>query len=167
MGRDKAFVEVHGVAMVRRVADALVDAGCHPVAAVGGDPTRLAGVGLDVVPDDHPGDGPIGAIITALRWRCPVLVVACDLPLLGPDDVGLLLSSVEVEGPVDVVVATTDHLEPLCAIWMPSALEPLVAAFGDGERAAHRVIATLRARRVPMPAERFLNVNAPGDLPTS
>ena len=66
MGRDKALLPVGGVPMALRVADALRAAGADEVVAVGGDATALAALGLTVVPDDHPGAGPLAAIVTAL-----------------------------------------------------------------------------------------------------
>ena len=70
MGVDKAAVEVDGTPMARRVGDVLAAAGCSPVIAIGGDPTALGHLGLDVVDDGFPGQGPLGGILTALsRWR--------------------------------------------------------------------------------------------------
>ena len=68
MGRDKALLEIEGIPMARRVAEVMRLAGCIPVFAVG--PARLA-AGLDVVSDDHPGEGPLGGILTALRAAAP------------------------------------------------------------------------------------------------
>ncbi len=65
-GIDKALVEVGGVAMARRVADALRAGGAEPVVAVGGDRSALGRIGLDGVDDRHPGEGPLGGVCTAL-----------------------------------------------------------------------------------------------------
>ena len=83
MGTDKALLELDGAVLARRVADALVTAGCAPVVAIGGDAGRLTAHGLAVVADRHPGEGPLGAIITALEHAEPlevdvVVVLACD-----------------------------------------------------------------------------------------
>ena len=45
--------------------------------------------GLAVIGDDHPGEGPLGGILTAFGWSpCPVVVVvACDLVDLDADTV--------------------------------------------------------------------------------
>ncbi|HLM64354.1 MAG TPA: molybdenum cofactor guanylyltransferase [Acidimicrobiales bacterium] len=67
MGQDKAFLVVEGEAMVVRVARALRGAGAGEVVAVGGDAAGLRGLGLAHLPDDHPGDGPLGGVLTALR----------------------------------------------------------------------------------------------------
>ena len=57
MGRNKALVEVGGTPMALLVADTLSAAGCEPVVLVGGDPARLAALGLRVVPDGPPARG--------------------------------------------------------------------------------------------------------------
>ena len=78
MGRDKATLEVGGEAMAVRVANALQEAGAAELFYVGGE---TAGTGLRCVPDEHPGAGPLGGLITALhRARHDLVVVlACDL----------------------------------------------------------------------------------------
>src|SRR5688500_8636208 len=110
MGRDKATLEVRGVAMAGRVAAALRDAGAAEVVAVGGDAAALRRIGLDVVPDDEPGAGPFPATLTALRQAgCDVVaVLSCDL--LAPDATAvrslvtrLQSAAPEVDGIVPVV----------------------------------------------------------------
>jgi molybdopterin-guanine dinucleotide biosynthesis protein A len=165
MGRDKALIEVDGVAMARRVADALRAAGCRPILAVGGDPSALADVGLESVADRWPGEGPLGGILTALAAASsPAFVLACDLPWM---DAGTLAQMRAVAaGPrIDVVVAATAaRIEPLCAIWLPSAARHLQTAFDGGERAVHRALAGLRVVTHPVPATSVRNVNRPDDL---
>jgi molybdopterin-guanine dinucleotide biosynthesis protein A len=81
MGRDKALVEVDGVALARRVADALVAAGCARVLAIGGDAPALGALGLDPVPDRWPGEGPLGGLATALGAAADadvVVLAPCD-----------------------------------------------------------------------------------------
>jgi molybdopterin-guanine dinucleotide biosynthesis protein A len=175
MGRDKAFIAVEGRPMVTAVATALYEAGCAPVVAVGGDAGRLTELGLQVVPDEWPGEGPLGAIITALRHTsgsATTVVVACDLPWLTADVVNAIID-VAHRPDVDVAIATTQldagapvRDEPMCACWSRSAESSLVIRFDAGERAVHAVLDGLRVRRVPVPALPLRNVNVPGDLPS-
>jgi molybdopterin-guanine dinucleotide biosynthesis protein A/rhodanese-related sulfurtransferase len=172
MGRDKALVPIDGVAMARRVADALASGGCRPVVAVGGDAIALGRLGIPVVPDRWPGEGPLGGILTALGAASgPVLVLACDLPWIDRVVVRRLVDAASgrdagVGGDdIDVVVATSSRVEPLCAVWLPSAEPHLRAAFDAGERAVHRAMERLRVRSQPVDAHVLRNVNHPGDLP--
>jgi molybdopterin-guanine dinucleotide biosynthesis protein A len=178
MGRDKALIEVDGRAMAVRVAAALGRAGCAPVIGIGGDATGLAAAGLaaagvDVVADWWPGQGPLGAIITALlhveraRPGAATVVAACDLPWLDAETVADLLPPRHVaQAPFDAIVAVTDRDQPLCTCWMPDALAVLQRHFDDGERAVHAAWTDLRRVRVPVAAAALRNVNAPEDLPT-
>jgi molybdopterin-guanine dinucleotide biosynthesis protein A len=169
MGRDKALIEIGGIPMARRVADAMGAAGCDPVFAVG--PANLA-AGLDVVIDEFPGDGPLGGILTALHAATPspVLVMACDLPWVDAATIAVVLAAVErgraAGAPPHVFMAHADRREPLCAVWMPSATVELQRSFDAGERAVHRVAAQLGVRDVPVPGRGLINVNAPDDLPS-
>jgi molybdopterin-guanine dinucleotide biosynthesis protein A len=167
MGRDKAFVEVDGIPMVQRVASALHLAGCRPIAVVGGDRAALEALDLDVVPDGWPGEGPLGAVVTALRWSGgATAVVACDLPWLGAATVGSVIAATTGDAaPCDVAVARTDRVEPLCACWLPTALPVLARRFEAGERAVHAVLDQLTVTYVDVDRGALHNVNAPRDLP--
>jgi len=163
MGRPKALIEVDGLAMARRVATAMKRAGCASVVAIG--PAELA-AGLDHVDDLHPGEGPLGGILTALGAAdgAPALVAACDLPWI---DAASLAMLIEAAGKgEDVVVARSSRLEPLCALWQPSAAAKLRVVFGAGERAVHRALLTLDFAEVSLPDSVLTNVNAPEDLPS-
>ena len=166
MGTDKAFVVVDGTAMVERVAGSMRTAGCRPVFAVGGDAAALAAAGFECVADRWPGEGPLGGIVTAVGHAAgPVFVSACDLPWLDAATIEVLLERYRMlEATIDVVVARTERIEPLCAIWSQSASVTLQAAFGSGERAVHRVLANMRVESVDVDPSRLVNVNTPGDL---
>jgi len=166
MGRDKALIEIDGLAMTQRVADALADAGCAPVVAVGGDRVRLTALGLEVITDRWPGEGPLGGIITALSATgTATCVVACDLPWVSSVALRRLLEVATSAGNADVVAASTGRLEPLCAVWLPSAAVLLADAFDAGERAVGRAMEALRVETLDVDAGDLRNVNTPADLP--
>jgi molybdopterin-guanine dinucleotide biosynthesis protein A len=151
MGTDKALLEVDGRALARRVHDALVAAGCHPVCAVGGDAAALASLGLDVIPDLHPGEGPLGALVTALAAlhdRADVVVaLGCDLPDADPRAVAAVCAPFLGAGgaSIDAVVPRSAHRHHMHhAAWRVDALPTLRAAFDAGERAPRRVLDRLR-----------------------
>lgn len=164
MGRDKALVEVDGVAMVVRVANALRAAGCQPVFAVGGDRAALEALGVEFVADAYPGEGPVGGVITALgACNTPaVVVVACDVPYLTVDTVRALLGG---GGAAHATVAVTDRVQPMCALWSRSSLGHLREAFAGGERRLLSVLDQLETLQIRANPQDLANVNAPGDLP--
>jgi molybdenum cofactor guanylyltransferase len=175
MGRTKALVDIDGESMGNRVLLALRTAGCAPVIVYGGDPIELAGLDAEVVPDRHPGAGPLGGIVGVFETLdvTTVLVVACDAPDLDQSVLGPLVAAAEVafaavgagELPdVDVIMADTGRLEPMCAVWHASARDELVRCFEDGERAVYRALRGLRTLPVSVPARGLRNLNTPGDL---
>ena len=161
MGTDKSLLPVSGVAMARRVADALAVAGCSPVVAIGGNSAELETLGLEFREDDFPGEGPLGGVLTALGIGSPVVVAACDLADLGS---GTVTSLMDALGDHDAAVAFSDRTEPLCAIWTDRATTVLRARFEAGERAMHRAIEGLDIAWVTVPGDELRNVNTPDDV---
>ncbi|HWC66963.1 MAG TPA: molybdenum cofactor guanylyltransferase [Acidimicrobiales bacterium] len=168
MGRDKATqVTVDGQPLAARVASTLRAAGAAEVLAIGGDTAALTALGLDVRPDRHPGEGPLGGILTAFAAAAHPLVVvtACDLPQLRAEVIVALVAAAATGGDVDAAVACTPQREPLCAAWWaPRCHDHLQHAFSTGERAVHRALAGLGVRDVPVPAAVLRNVNTAQDL---
>ena len=167
MGRDKTLLPVDGRPMAALAAEALRAAGADPVVAIGGDVAALSAIGLDVVPDLHPGEGPLGGLLTAfeaLRDHELVAALATDLPAITPEVVATLVAAI---GHDDAVFAATDdRLEPLCGLWRVETCGAVLGrAFSDGERAVHRALAPLVHHTVPVPPALLRNVNEPDDLP--
>lgn len=165
MGRDKALVVVDGIAMASRAQAALLAGGCSPVIAVGGDQQALVLLGFEVVPDEFPGEGPLGGVITALAAHpaaLAVVVVACDLPHLS---VGTVQALVQGLGAADVAVACGDRLQPACAVWKPSTAATLRHLFAAGERRLLSALSVLQVLEVQVDPQDLANVNTPSDLP--
>ncbi len=179
MGRDKALVEVGGRAMADLVVAAVANAGIEPVIVVGGPREGRPAVDAPQVEDRYPGDGPLGGVLTALEHftasvavpPAGIAVVACDLPLLDASVLDPLIDafcrSLTGDGGrrCDVVVARAGRVHPACAVWSPTAVPRIQAAFDGGERSLHRAIAVLDAVIVDVPAAPLHNVNSPDDVP--
>lgn len=179
MGTDKALLLVEGVAMARRVADALRAGGCEQVVAIGGDTERLAALGLDVVPDETPGEGPLGGILTALHalvgtgvtapQGAIVVVAACDLPHLTGATIAELVSVVDVPSGAEPWVAAVaqpvgSHRPSLCAAWRTDAEPHLARRFASGERRVRVAIEDLPHVVVHIAGDELANVNTTDDL---
>jgi len=170
MGRDKALLPVDGVPMAVRVARALVDAGADEVHAVGGDAAALEALALPVRPDDHPGDGPLPATITALRTATHdvVLVVSCDLVHPDPEAMTTTVRAlVEHPGAVGAVpVDEAGQRQWTHAAWRRPAARALAAAYDRGDRSLRRAGADLLIFEVAgLPEAALRDADAPGDLP--
>lgn len=132
MGTDKASMEVAGVPLARRVADAL--AAVTELVVEVGDGTS----GLPAVREDPPGTGPLAAVATGWQElvrrsgeKRPVLVVACDLPEVTAGLLGWLAAH---RAPGSVVPMLDGFAQPLCARWSVGDLEAAVERVGAGER---------------------------------
>lgn len=146
MGTDKALLAVDGVAMALRVARALEAAGAAEVLCVGGNAVALAALGLVVVPDRHPGAGPLGALITALNASSRDIVVVAPCDLVAPDPavasavVVALLAAPAADGAVPV---SGGVLQPLDGAFRTTAVAALARRFAAGERSVKRAIVDL------------------------
>lgn len=173
MGRDKALVEVDGVALARRVADALRAGGCDVVLAVGGDAPALGALGLAPVPDRWPGEGPLAGLATALAAAADrgadVLVLApCDLVRPdGPAVADLRRALAEAPAADAVAVAVGERVQWLPSGWNVSAevavrVAALVAA---GARRLDAVEPVVTHRVIALAPDRVADADRPEDLP--
>lgn len=151
MGEDKALVDVDGRPLAGIAADALQAAGADEVFAVGGDARGLEASGLRVVPDEFPGEGPLGGILTALDAAAAevVVVLACDLPGVTAEAVETVLAGL---GDADVAVPHVDgRAQHLLAAWRRAPAQArLTEAFRSGERAIWRTCEGLCVARVTL-----------------
>jgi molybdenum cofactor guanylyltransferase len=168
MGTDKALLEVGGRALVTVGADALREAGAAEVLAIGGDLDRLRAHGLDAHPDDHPGEGPLGGLLTALRLASTdrVVILACDMPGIDGPAVAALVHALDADPDADVAAAMlAGRPQGLTAAYRRRASTLLERAFADGERAVRRAIAGLAVVAVGGIAPTSLaDVDRPDDL---
>ncbi|MCL5287251.1 MAG: molybdenum cofactor guanylyltransferase [Acidobacteria bacterium] len=117
MGVDKALLPIGGQPMLLRMT-ALLEPLVARVAVVG-PPERYAPLGVTVFPDDVPGLGPLGGILTALRHsQSPwFLILGCDLPHLRRDWLQWLIGAgLESEAAVVMPIGPSGY-EPLCAMY--------------------------------------------------
>jgi molybdopterin-guanine dinucleotide biosynthesis protein A len=173
MGADKAFLRLPDRAepLVMTSVHALRDAGAGDVVCVGGDEPRLRSLGLDVAADDHPGEGPLGGLLTGLRGahRPIVVVLTCDMPSI---DAVSLRTIVRVLGERPDALAAIPVLagrqQVISAAYRRQARPALAAAFAGGERSVRRAIAGLPIVEVTeqdgLDPAAFLDVDQPADL---
>ena len=167
MGRDKASIEIDGRPMVAGVAEALTGAGAAELFVCGPATATLDSLGLRVVPDRWPGEGPLGAIITSLGAASHerVLVVATDL--VTPSDSALAaIAAVRADADADLVLpVVAGRRQYLTALWHKRSLSVLEAAFADGARSIRELIGSLTVIEVEGgdPAA-FRDADRPQDL---
>ncbi len=155
LGRDKAGLDPYGLGSMLDVGlVALRASGCADLAMIGGAARPTAIDGVVHVADMFPDEGPLGGIISALRWSPSdlVVVVACDMPFLHSAVIDSLITTLRSAPACAVALASVGEREqPLTAVWRRSfALRTLEGAFTAGERAPRRVLPQLEHRLVPI-----------------
>jgi molybdopterin-guanine dinucleotide biosynthesis protein A len=165
MGRDKALLPARGATLLEQVArEVLAATGSVTVIAPSG---RYSGLGLHVIPDLTPGQGPLGGIHTALSvtdatWN---LIVACDMPDITAPFLEELLAQAEASG-ADCLIPrdAAGRQEPLCAVYHRRCLAAIAAAIGAGIRKVTDGLDGLHAAEWrPATFESFTNLNTPQD----
>ena len=172
MGSDKALLKTgSGLSVLDRTIEVVQAISLRQVLVV--DSTeRYRGCSIPKISDLYPDTGPLGGIITGLRFLRTGrhIVVSCDLPRLSGKVLQLLLN---VDKSADVVVPmVAGRLQPLCAVYSYQSVELLQAEFDAGERSISKAIVKLRQRivseeelkSVDPEMTSFFNLNTPQDL---
>lgn len=136
------------------------------------DPEPYERFGLDVVPDLHPGTGPLGGVEAALthyaRRADAVCFCPCDLPGMSSAEIATLMRAfAERPEGVGVVYAQTGDFfwHPLCAIVHNVLLDNIGQAIQENVRSVRQMWTQLDARGVVFDdSEPFFNINTPEDL---
>jgi molybdopterin-guanine dinucleotide biosynthesis protein A len=144
MGRDKALLPWQGGSLLTRAA-AVLDRVAEEVVVLAPVDRGYRELGLEVVPDLRPGNGPLGGIHTALvrGGGRPVFILACDLPHVGAELVRWIIGGDAANGSgtppmvgdastVQVRLAADEHgRQPLCALYAPHCLEAVESALSQ------------------------------------
>ncbi|HEY1853642.1 MAG TPA: NTP transferase domain-containing protein [Solirubrobacterales bacterium] len=168
LGGAKATVGLAGRALVEYPLAALAAAGIEAAVVAKAD-TELPELAARVVVEAAEPRHPLLGIVTALRHALgrPVLVVACDLPLVPP---ALLAALAAAPEPL-VIAAPGGKPQPLLGRYAPALLPQLESAL-EREEPLRRTVAALSPRLLEDPelaqfgdpADLLLNVNDPADL---
>ena len=164
MGTNKALLSFHGELLVERALRKLRRL-CSTVAIAGGVP-ELSPYAL-VIPDEFPGQGPLGGIVSALEHSTTErnLFLAVDMPLLPVAALEALLSA--SGDPALVTLAqSAGRVQPLCGVYSRRALPVLRAELLKGNRrvrAAVEATGAIHYWQAPDPAW-FTNVNTPDEF---
>jgi molybdenum cofactor guanylyltransferase len=157
MGEDKGRLNWDGQALVVHQWQRL-ERMAPPAAVVGG---RYEDLGLPSVPDAHPGQGPLGAILTALAQSQAALILAVDMPLVTD---GTLAELLRRSGGDAVVPRHPDgRIQPLAALYRASAQPKLAAAFAHGTRRVVDALGHLEVAWWETGPDEFRSMNTPAE----
>jgi molybdopterin-guanine dinucleotide biosynthesis protein A len=175
-GGDKGLKRVGGETIIARVIDRLRPQCAGLILNANGDPTRLAFLGLPIVPDDVPGfAGPLAGVLAALDWAARerpdigwVVSAPTDGPFL-PRDLVARLHEARAAADVPLACARSGgQTHPPIGLW-PVALRSDLrhALVVENERKIDRWTARhgiVHADWAVDPVDPFFNANAPEDL---
>ncbi len=172
LGQDKATLPLLGKPLARWVAEALaqVSVECWLIT---NQPQEHLTLGLPLVTDLWPFQGPAGGLLTALFYaRTPwVLAAAVDNPFLAPELLEELCSRAARTSRPTVVCQSPWGLEPFPGLYAVRLL-PRLTAFLKNDRRPTRLLSVCRPEIIPPetvqqldPEGRsFFNLNTPKDL---
>jgi len=164
MGTDKSMLPVDGRPMIEQVCRQL--RGTFAKVLISADDVeKFSFLGLDVVPDRVPDQGPLMAIASALDATDSELnlIVSCDVPEIRLPVVRRMLA--EADG-VDAVIPLTDDgkEQPLFAVYRRSALRYIEEALESGGRRLSHMYGFCKVRFLGLDGTNwFANLNTMDD----
>ena len=128
MGQDKALLRIKGQSLLEI---ALAKLPAARIAAARSDLSSYAAI----VPDLHPGCGPLSGIEAALAASAALLnlFLPVDLPLLPGRFLLWMVRRAEVTGALGTIPRIGGRPQPLCAVYHRDLLGPLTASLLAGE----------------------------------
>ena len=178
-GGDKGLRMVGGRRLIDHVIDRLAPQCGRLAINANGDPARLAGFGLPVLPDslaDHPG--PLAGVLAGLDWAAAlgataIVTAAADTPFFPTDLVARLRAGA---GPSGLCLAASPdetcrvQRHPTFGLWPVALRDDLRAALVGGLR---KIVIWTDAHGAGQavfdsaPFDPFFNVNTPEDILTA
>jgi molybdopterin-guanine dinucleotide biosynthesis protein A len=168
MGRDKSLLEVRGETLLAH-AIATLDGIASEVLLACGPTERYREHGRPLVLDAYEDGGPLAGLEAGLAraktgW---IAALACDMPRAEPGIFVHLLERAERDDLDACFLRTERGIEPLCAVYRKSCLEPMRLALRAGER---KVVSFLSYGESPKAGElalatgAALNLNTPAEF---
>jgi molybdopterin-guanine dinucleotide biosynthesis protein A len=171
MGQEKALMRLEGKPLVLRAAEILRPFVSKVTLLAPAD--RYGNLGLPVLEDQWPDQGPLAAVCTGLissttEWN---IFLACDLPRVSPQFIQFLVERVSATRADAAAPRTLEGWQPLSAAYHSRCRTALTRAFQAGERSLIRLFDELRVEaitpeemvRAGLGEEEFTNMNTPED----
>ena len=167
-GQDKAAANLGQRSLIEHVlARAMPQVGAMAVSG------RDYGLGVPVIADMMPGEGPLGGILSSLAWAREkgfgaIASFSCDAPFFPADLVAELTLPIPL-GATSSYARSLSGRHPVFAIWPVSVTAELGALYEDGVRALKAAQDRLNGAPVAFPegpapgGDMFFNINRQDD----
>lgn len=168
MGLDKGLMDFNGKPMINYVIDC-VQPLFRKFNIIGNNPTYRQ-FGIPVIEDQVKNLGPAGGILTGLNatkteWN---FFIACDLPLMDPNLIGLLMR--EINNGQAIVPVYNRQMEPLCAFYNKNCIQIFQEQIAKSNYKMQDLINKLETKFVDvteiasLKSDLFENMNSIGDV---
>lgn len=176
-GGDKALVALGGKPLIAHIVESLSGQTRQIIVNANGNADRFAFLGLHVVPDAEPDQGPLAGLLAAMDWSLrsaatstAIVSVSTDTPFLPPDLVVRFAEAANMGRPA--IAASLDRLHPVIGLWPLTLRDALAKSLHEQRRSVenfakrHDAIAVPFALRTmgPRTVDPFFNANTPEDL---
>lgn len=123
LGQNKALMQINGITVLESVLNT-VSPYVQKVKIITNSPGEYSFLDIETAKDVRPGYGPLSGIHSALSLASSeyVLVVSCDIPLVGSTQIEQLVSSCRGH---DITIFKHKNFEPLCAVYRRSCIDAL------------------------------------------
>lgn len=131
IGENKAFLRLNSKSIIEQTLSKL-QLLTNEVILATNTPEEYRRLGLKIVQDSVPHQGPLGGILAGLEASSNFLnvAVACDMPFLNPE---LLEFMIDFADNCDVVIARSKRgLEPLHAVYSKRCIQPIRESLQGG-----------------------------------
>jgi molybdenum cofactor guanylyltransferase len=160
MASDKGLLSFNGRPLIRHILEQL-EGQFREVLVSANDPEKYRFLGVDVVRDREPDQGPLMGIASTLEAAKSriVFVVACDIPVI---DMGFVRRMLSEASRYDCVIPEhgAGRFEPLFAVYGKSALPAIRGLLASGERRIRALFPLVRMKTLDMgDAPWFTNIN--------
>jgi molybdopterin-guanine dinucleotide biosynthesis protein A len=171
MGENKAFIEIEGVPIIRRVYNLFKEL-FQEVIIVTNQKELFLNFDSKIYSDLLPDKGALGGLYTGIFFSTfnYSFCVACDMPFIKKPVVQHLIN--HIQGDDVIVPQTRDGLQPLHAIYSKNCLEPIKLTIEQGKYKILDFYEMVKVKIVqeddfisldPL-RESFVNVNTPIEL---
>ncbi|NWG03842.1 MAG: molybdenum cofactor guanylyltransferase [Syntrophaceae bacterium] len=171
MGENKAFIEIEGIPIIRRILDLFKEL-FEETIIVTNQKELFSNFESKIYNDLIPDKGALGGLYTGIYFshHAYSFCVACDMPFIKKPLVQYLVGLINGE---DVIVPqTSDGLQPLHAIYSKGCLKPIKRVMDQGK---YKIIDIYDSVKVKIVQEKdfvtfdpfresFINVNTPSEL---